>query len=839
MKVSINLANEYSNVDLKNISTDLMIEKIGSQLGAVEEVIYWAPKYQGVVVVKIIECEKHPNADKLHVCKIDDGGVTKNVDRDSNGLVQVVCGAPNVKKDIHVAWIPPRSIVPSTRGTDDEFTLDARELRGVISNGMLASAHELAINDDHSGILEISKENSGKDPKPGDNFINYYGLDDVVIDCENKMFTHRPDCFGVLGVARELAGINGMNFTSPEWYKDLISIKTDGKLPLDSKNEIKKLVPRFMAQVIEGVDIKPSKLKMQVDLVRNGYRALNNIVDYTNYFMHLTSQPTHAFDYDKIKALCAGGPTIFPRMAKDGEELKLLNGKTIKLTKDDIVISTDKKAVALAGVMGGAETEVDEKTKNVILECATFDMYTIRRTSMRHGIFTDAVSRFNKGQSPLQNDKVLAKLVSEINQECGSTAGKIIDIKDDSVKESPTVKCSIEFINNRLGRKFEADEVADLLLRTEFSVKVISDELIIQPPYWRRDIKHREDVVEEVGRLFGFGQLPTELPIRKTVVVPKNYDFSFKRQMANTLKSFGANEILSYSFVHGDLLGCAGQNVDNAYQIRNALSPELQYYRISLTPSLLSHVHQNIKAGFQEFALFELGLIHNKKYGLNNEKVPVEKATVAFVYAANDKVSKEKKEAPYFTAKSYLDSLLYSTGINYRYDLVDANSDFYSPFEKSRSALLVSSSSNEVIGILGEFKSSLHSKLKLPRKTAGFELYIDAISKEENQFSYRIISKYPSSEQDLTLQVNYDVDFSTIHESIIKAIESVGDNYDVVVTPLSIYSTNKHVKNYTFRLNVSHSEKTMKTEEVNKLIEQITENIRQNFDVTRVGALTN
>lgn len=834
MKVSINLATEHSNVDLKNISTDLMLEKIGSQLGAIEEVIYWAPKYQGIIVVKIIECIKHPNADKLSVCMIDDGGVVKNVERDSKGLVQVVCGAPNVKKDMFVAWIPPRAIVPSTRNTDDEFTLEARELRGVVSNGMLASAHELAINDDHSGILEITKDNSGREPKPGDDFINHYGLDDVVVDCENKMFTHRPDCFGVLGVARELAGINGLNFVSPDWYKEPINNKNTGKLPVESKNEIKKIVSRFMIQVVENVKIEKSNLKIQVDLVRNGYRSLNNIVDYTNYYMHLTAQPTHAFDYDKVKALSGKTPTIFPRMAKEGEEIELLNGKKLKLTKEDIVIATDKKAIALAGIMGGAETEVDENTKNIIIECATFDMYVIRRTSMRHGIFTDAVSRFNKGQSPLQNDKVLAKLVSEINLNCGSVAGNLIDIKDVSVKKMPSVSCNIDFINNRLGRIFESEEVADLLLRTEFSVKVVGENLIVQPPYWRRDIKLPEDVVEEVGRLYGFYKLPTELPVRKSVVVTKNKKYTSKREIAHALQSYGANEVLTYSFVHGDLIKNAGQDVANAYQLRNAISPDLQYYRLSLTPSLLANVHQNIKAGYSEFALFELGQSHNKKYGLNDERVPVEKPTVALVYSASDKISKDKTGASYYQASSYMVALLSKLGVKYRFEKISGNDEIYQPFDSERSAMIVSEVNSEVIGVLGEYTQGVKNKLKIPKYSAGFELYTDVLNNLKQNNKYKILSRFPETEQDLTLKTKFQTKFQDIYESVHAAISKFTSEYDIQVEPIGIYSEDLREKNYTFRLKISHPEKTLRTEEVNGLLEDISNYLSSSVGAVRV-----
>ena len=304
MKFSLNLAQHYSNVDLASLDHAEIISRIGLQLGAIEEVIEISRKYKGIVVAEVISCEKHPNADKLSLCTVDDGGVTANVERNEHGHVQVVCGAPNVAKGQMIAWIPPGATVPSTYD-ESPFVLDARELRGEVSNGMIASAKELDISDDHKGILVVTKEDSGKDPRPGEQITSYFGLDDLIIDCENKMFTHRPDCFGNLGIARELAGIFGENFVSPDWYLQAPKFKSASGLPLDVKNEAQDLVPRFVAIAMSEVKIDDSPVWMQVYLQRVGIKPINNVVDITNYVMHLTGQPLHAFDYDKLQKFSA------------------------------------------------------------------------------------------------------------------------------------------------------------------------------------------------------------------------------------------------------------------------------------------------------------------------------------------------------------------------------------------------------------------------------------------------------------------------------------------------------------------------------------------------------
>ena len=842
MKVSINWAQRYSNVDLSSISTDELLQKIGSQLGAVEEVTYWGPRFDNVVVAHIVSCVQHPDADKLRVCMIDDGGVTPDVERDKDGLVQVVCGAPNAREGILVAWLPPGSTVPSSIDKDP-FVLSARELRGMVSNGMLASAHELGISDDHDGILEINAHIAGEShAKPGTPFASLYALDDVIIDCENKMFTHRPDCFGILGVARELAGIMNQKFESPDWYlKSELPDTSKATLALTSKNDIPHKVPRFMAQVVENVTVHPSSTGVQAALMRVGSRPINNLVDLTNFYMHLTAQPTHAFDYDKVKALCGGDVTIFPRMAGDGEKLALLNGKTISLTKDDIVIATDTQAIALAGVMGGAETEVDAETKNIIIECANFDMYTIRRTSMRHGLFTDAVTRFNKGQSYRQNPTVLAKMVTEVCEFAGGTAGIVVDSLANEPTESwepLTVEAS--FINARLGSDLSVKDIEQLLLNVEFDVTIENDSLTIAAPFWRRDIEVGEDIVEEVGRLYGFDKLPVYLPTRTTKPAPKNAIMDLKRRLREILASAGANEVVTYSFVSGSLLTKTGQSTSEAYQLANALSPELEYYRLTLTPSLLQKVSPNIRAGHDAFALFEINKTHVKLHGKDEDELPLELQMTSLVYAANDKSVGKNAGAAYYQAKAYLDYIASKLGVSFTYTPIDKdpNYEVTKPFDYSRSAMVTESVNGTSIGIIGEYTALVRRNFKLPHNSAGFEVGTEGLLEcVANPSSYKPLSKYPSISQDMTYQCPEALLYATLEQSLHKAIthESSDHGYDVALLPLNIFQKESATtKNISIRLTLTHNLRTLKTEEVTAFVDAVTSKVEHDMKVTRV-----
>lgn len=836
MKISLNWIRQLVDFDLPEV--DELVKKIGAQLGEVESVENIGEKYQGIIVAKVVECYKHEDSDHLNVCKIDDGCKAQNVERDENGLVQVVCGAPNVRKGLLVAWLPPGSTVPSSYDKDP-FVLEARELRGKKSNGMLASPSELAISDNHDGILEIDK-----DASPGDDFASVYKLDDTVIDIENKMFTHRPDCFGALGVAREIAGITGHKFKSPDWYlldQVDIPLASDHELALAVDNQIEKLVPRFMAVALAGVEVKPSPIWLQAALSKLGQKPINNIVDLTNFYMLLTGQPLHAYDYDKL-----AGHKLGARLAKKGEKAELLNGKTYQLDESDIVIVDSEGAVGLAGVMGGLASEVTSATKNIVVECAHFDMYSIRRTSMRHGLFTDAVTRFTKGQSPLQNPAVLAKLVTDLGKLSGAkVAGDVSDIRnfddcilDDNIHRADEVGATEDFINSRLGSGLSRGTIRSLLENVEFKVDDNEEWLDFYAPFWRRDIEEPEDIVEEVGRLYGYDKLPLELPSRSIKPASKDKLLELKASIRQTLAKAGANEVLTYSFVHGNLLEKCGQDPKNAFKLANALSPDLQYYRLSLMPSLLEKVHPNIKSGHDEFAIFELGKSHY--VGEQDEQeltMPNEDNHLALVIAFNDK--HKAKGSTYYRARKYLDllddrlvkELTPMSGFNFEKD--EWGRQLSVPYDPKRSALIVRD--GQVWGVLGEFRSIVQQALKLPRQSAGFEILLDVLN--EQRTSYTELPKFPSVNQDITLKVNSSLAYGELAGELDKSLAAnKPDSTLATLAPLGIYQPkdSSDYKNVSFRLTIASYEKTMKAVEVSKLLDAIASSAKTKLKAERV-----
>lgn len=833
MKVSVNWLRQFTDVD---ISVDELVEKIGAQLGAVEEVIDLGKKYQGIIIAKVISCEKHPNADKLSVCWIDDGGKANDVERNEKGLVQVVCGAPNVREGLSVAWLPPGVTVPASYDKDP-FVLGSRELRGVVSNGMLASASELAIGDDHSGIVEIELE-----VPAGTDFAEAYQLNDYIIDIENKMFTHRPDCFGMLGVAREVAGIQQKAFTSPVWYKQALDrIKpTAPKLDLAIANPVPELVPRFMAIAIGDITVKPSPFMMQTFLARVGLRPINNIVDITNYLMVLTGQPTHAYDADKLQKL--GSLSLETRMSRQGDKLNLLNGKTLELQDDStILITSNDIPVGVGGIMGGADTEVDGTTKNIVIECANFDMYSIRRTSMKYGLFTDAVTRFNKGQSPLQNDRVLEEAVAMVQSFAGGhVASKVLDAQSGNASRRDSVHGLIatqtSFINERLGLELSSDDIAKLLKNVEFEVVVNGGVLHITAPFWRTDIEIAEDIVEEVGRLYGYDRLPLLLPVRDISPVLPEPTLSLKTRLAESLAKAGANEVLTYGFVHGDLLTKTGQDIGLAFRIGNAISPDLQYYRLSLTPSLLEKVHPNIKAGYDQFALFELGKTHAKSE-IADGGLPKEFDRLSLVLALDNKAAKQTTGAPYYAAKQYLEA---AYGTDLRYVPLTDNpftehkmfSQLSAPFEPQRSAIAYKG--DKLVGVVGEYKASVRKALKLPEYCAGFEGFLSPLTGGPIVSGYTTISRFPKVEQDMTLRIPADVHYQAVEQAVVEHITMPPDTR-YVLAPLDIFQKAKDDhKQITLRFTLHAADRTLVAEEVNKLLDDVAMKLGVSLGAVRV-----
>lgn len=787
MKISLNWLKKYVEVP---VSDEELIRLIGARLVEVEGVIDEMHKYDNIYIVKVEEAEKIPDT-HLSLCKINVGEVeSSKFEKDENGLVQVVCGAPNVHGGMFSVWIAPGAIVPASVHEDAPFVIGKRKMLGKYeSNGMLAGADELDFGGDHLGIAEINPEGV----KPGELLSEVFGLNDLILEIENKSLTHRPDCFGLIGFAREVAGILGQKFNEPEFLLsetvfpegELVEVRDglkfkDGNLAVEIKDD--KLCPRYtcaLLKVNEATEKSKYLSEREIILAKSGMQMVSCVVDITNYLMLLTGQPLHAFDYDKfLEVGKSENGKIIVRQAKEGEELELLDGEMVQCNSSDILITSNDVPVALAGAMGGKNTEIDGSTKNVLLESASFSLYNLRKTQMSHGIFTEAITRFTKGVPAGGTFNVLAEAVKETN-------GKILDLYDSypGREEKDAVVVGIDEINGLLGTEYDKKLIVKTLENVSFNIELDGDNLSVFDPYWRTDIHIKEDVIEEVGRLLGYDNIELSFPLHATA--EKNGRFELKKRIRGILSRFGANEVLTYGFISERLLEKAGQEPKKSYKIINSISPELQYIRQSIVPSLLEKTYLNEKLPVEKFAIFEINEVHNKEWGFDEDGVPSGKTSFGFVVA-----ERKNKETAYYKAKMYAQKLFNELGIDIEFRPEIKNGSETRPFESKRSAGMYIG--DKYIGIVGEFKNSVRHEFKLAEYLAGFEIVdIDELLDGINENGK--ISFGEKKKEDLTI---------TTDKSYAEVLKEVQEKYpDAKIYPSTIYQAEgQTTKNITFHL---------------------------------------
>ena len=828
MIISVNWLKKFVP-DLPEI--DELSKLIGARLVEIESIENLNEKYKDVIIARVISAKKVEGSDHLNLCKIDDGGKRDGVERDENGFIQVVCGAPNVRAGLFVAWLPPKAIVPETFGGEN-FQLSARKLMGNMSNGMIASLRELGLGDEHNGILEISPEVFENGLQAGDSFAEKFELNDYLLEVENKSLTHRPDCFGIIGFAREVAGILGQKFVEPDFIKQSdfgFAINNDKSIVVDVQDS--EICERYTAAIFDVSDIlkNPNLTLEKTYLLRSGMRPIDAITDLANELMLETGQPLHTFDFDKLVEI-NGSKNIKMtiRKAFENEELELLDGRKIKMSQNDIVIATGENgenAVALAGAMGGKSTEIDENTTRILVESATFNLYNLRNTQMRHGIFSEAITRFTKGVPEMMSRKVLDLFGTELLALGGKSLSEIVDSKGDFYYNKSEISVSKDKINQILGTNFSSEEIQKTLENVGILTKNDNPEIFVVP-FWRNDLHIEEDLIEEVGRLNGYDNIKLQLPKRTFRAVKKAKIDLLQSEIREILASSGANEILTYTFVHGDLLEKVGQDSKNAYKIVNSISPELQYYRQTLMPSLLSKVNQNIRAGFSEFAIFEMNKITEKSLGLNEENVPFERKKLAFVYTKN------KGENAFFEAKNYAEFLFKKLGVKVEFVKFDlSKSPLSTEFEPKRSALIkISDSEGEkILGVIGEFKKKIQKALKLPESTAGFELDLGILLENMGRTNVKIkaFSKFQSVERDISINVDETQQFAEIF-GIFENISSEFKNVEIEISPIDIFNNGDGTKNISIRFKITPLEKTLTGDEIREIMQKIEEKAVKN-----------
>ena len=834
MKISLQYIKQHVAGIPADLTDQQLIQLISSRLAEVEGVEDLAPKYQKAYIVKVVSAEPIEGT-HLHLCQIDAGPVTadflkpanaastaETIETTSTPTIQVVCGAPNVHAGMLAVWLAPGAIVPATYH-GERFRLSVRKLRGYESHGMLAALDELDLGTDHEGIIEIDPRSA----HPGDSLADTFGLNDLILDVENKSLTHRPDCFGLIGFAREVAGILGLPFKEPEWP----TLTPVQDLPLQVQTD-PDLCPRYSCAVFDLPDTRPAKYLTPeaIFLAKAGMRTIDPVVDLTNILMLETGQPLHAFDYDKLVSVSGQSvPTLIVRTAQPQESLQLLAVQLLQCPPADILITANNVPVALAGAMGGKNTEIDPSTRRVVLESATFSLYHLRKTQMAHGIFSEAITRFTKGQPTALTLPVLAEAV----QRLGVQPLAVVDDYPCPTAPEP-IKLTVQDLNQLLGTTYSASEIAETLQNVGFDVRTAplkssSDQPAVPPhsaekapenaslrvtaPVWRTDIHIPADVIEEVGRLRGSDNIPPTLPTRPFLEAEIDPMFQFKHQLRDLLSDrLGLHEVLTYSFISRQLLEKTHLDPTNSYEITNSISPELQCFRQQITPSLLDKIRENLKSGHRDFGLYELNQVSQKSFGLTPEGTPVLHTNLGLVLLGD-----------FYALKARLLAIAPEFRFPLVYSRFAAHSDVaaaYPYFEPAHSAVVTHD--DQVIGVFGEIRHSVLAQFKLDQTVSACELNLDALltltPRPRPPFRH---SKFPAVERDLTLQVSADFSYGRTLERIDQVLADAGLYAEV--TPLSIYQASPAdpTKNLSFHLRFAHPDRTLDAAAISAIMEAV------------------
>ncbi|WAM30678.1 phenylalanine--tRNA ligase subunit beta [Caldicellulosiruptor naganoensis] len=786
MKVSLEWLK--SLVDI-NCGVDKLVEKLtmtGTKVEGYERRLYFV---KNVVVGKVLEISLHPENPNLSICKVDV----------KDEILTIITAAKNVYRGAFV----PVAKVGATLANGK--VINKLEFKGVVSEGMLCSLDELGLTSaefpyaDENGIFILEGMDDGK---LGTDIKEALGIDDIIIDFE--ITSNRPDCLSVVGLAREIAAVLKTNLKFPNLvYKeseDRIENYLD-KIEIQDKN----ICRRYIGKVIKNVKIEPSPQWLRKRLIACGIRPINNIVDVTNYVMLEIGQPLHAFDLNKIH-----GRNVFVRLANDGEEIITLDGVKRTLRPVDIVIADEDRAIAVAGVMGGLETEVDENTKTVLLEAATFNPAMVRRTSRYLGLRTEASNRFEKGLSPYFAEIAMQRACALI-EEIG--AGEVVRGSIDTyldVQQQVTVKADFSYIEKLLGVSIPQDEIIEILDRLEISYDR-EKEVFIIPPF-RVDVTDMADISEEVIRIYGYDKIPSRVYMGNAV----SSGLTKKQKMVNEIRSFLANsgyyEIYSYSFESPKVYEILkGYRLDDAVKILNPLGEDFSIMRMQLLSSILKTLYLNLSRNIKDIKIFELATVFKK----SNNKLPDERLVLALGNVGQD----------FYFVKGILENLfdmLRIKDIDFSSDHTNLN------LHPTRSAKIVSK--DTLVGYIGEIHPDILSSFDIQARAIYAEVYIDALLEvEKKEKKYVPLPKYPAIERDYAFLVPDEIE-SRVIEGVFKkyASEILEDFY--LFDVYKGQQIKEGFKSYAYKAVFRSKEKTLSDDDILPLQEKILNELK-NYNI--------
>lgn len=797
MKVSMSWLKQYIDIDISPEELAEVLTRGGVEVAGVESL---NKGIKNVLIGEITELQIHPDADKLQICTVNMG---------SEELI-IVTGANNIEVGDRIPVAVPGAELPGGK------EIKPAKLRGVKSFGMLCSDKELEVEGMGSerskgGILILPA-----DAPIGTPIDEYFGLNDYILELE--LYPNRPDCLSMVNVAREVGTLLGKKAIVPEWAQgEIPSWPEDVKQKVEIENP--DLSWRYAALLVDDVVIQPSPLWMQNRLRAAGVRPINNIVDITNYCMLEMGQPLHAFDRDQLKG------TVRVRLAKEGEKLISLDGTERKLEPDMLVIADDKGPVAIAGVMGGLESEVTARTTKILFESAHFLGSSVRRTSRKLGLRSESSSRFEKGVNPYWAVPTLGR-VAELLLELEAGIPMSFTEKVCDLPSQVQVEMSLARVNEVIGVEYEEEEIVKVLDALTFEyVQKENGLFVVEIPTYRQDIKIEEDMIEEVARVIGYERIPTTLPQGAQTQGSRAPEQAYRLKLRKTLIQAGMNEILTYSFVkkaHDDIWGTAGQGIP----LLNPLRDELGTMRTSLIPGLLEVASRNNSRRNTDLLFFEIGNIYLPKK-LPLQELPEEVLKIAGIAQGGSKRHwlTPQIKFDFFYVKGILEGVALESGIQFDYRRVE-NEKYQTLLHPGRSAEILLK--GEVVGFIGEIYPQLDEEWGLQRPVL-FELDFAALFRN---FNPAIIAKsyprFPGIQRDLAVVVPLEVPA----EDIKKRIFELGGELLKEVEIFDVYqgqSISQGHKSLAVTMRYQSAERTLIDEEVNLLNSKILVGIQQEF----------
>ena len=786
---------DYLKIDVSAEELGEMLTMAGLELEALEDK---GKALADVCVAQINSIGKHPNADRLSVCEITDG----------EARYTVVCGADNMKEGDKVAFAKAGTVLPVTSKFPEGVKIKRSKIRGQDSEGMLCSADEMGLLGDEDGIMILSPK-----AELGTSMSDEIGYDGVIF--EVGITPNRPDCMSIFGIAREVSAILGENLQKPDF-----SIKEEGK-NISERVEVEvedtEACPRYCCRLIEGVRIEPSPAWLQERLEYCGIRSVNNVVDVTNFVLLEQGQPLHAFDCDKLDK-----GSISVRKAREGETIETLDGVERKLLGEDLLICSGDRPVALAGVMGGADSEIDDATSNVLLEAAYFSPVGIRKTSRRNGLKSESSSRFEKGIDINNVSFALdrsAELISRLSG--GTVAEGLIDIYPDPVS-SREISLSVDRVCGLVGISTDSHEIAGLLEGLEFEVLSLStDALLLRVPTFRVDIEREVDIVEEVARLLGYDNIPSVLPEVPMVAKKPNVITVMQKRLRDIFVSYGFLEAINYSFESPELLRTFG--FEESIRVMNPISRELSEMRMSLLPSLVKNVRLNLSRQNQDVRLFESAKVF---YPKDMDQLPNE--VKKFAAIATGKRAPEiwdGEKFDFFDIKSVLERSLEVLSVDSRIDFESISSDHGFLWPGKSSAVLVD---GNILGVVGELHPHLLEKLEISESVYVLELDLSLLSVVYTSFERKFspLPKFPSLRRDIALVVDDVVPVREILSVIKKADSGIIEN----VWVFDVYKGNsleKGKKSVALSLVLRNRERTLTDEDANRVQQDVLKSLEK------------